>query len=82
MLVILVPKKDGTWHMCINCRAINNITIKYKHHILMLDDMLDELYGACVFSKINKNLVIIKFGLEKGMSAKRLSKLNLVFMDG
>lgn len=51
--ILFVPKPDGKWRMCIDYRALNKLTIKNRYPLPRIDDMIDQLSGAVVFSKLD-----------------------------
>jgi hypothetical protein len=51
--VIFVLKKDGTQRLWVDYHALNEVTVKNKYPLPRIDDLFDQLWGACVFSKIN-----------------------------
>ena len=51
--VLLVEKKDGTLRMVVDYRSLNDVTIKNKYPLPMINDLFDQLVGAKVFSKID-----------------------------
>ena len=51
--ILFVKKKDGSLRMCIDYRALNKLTVKNRYPLPRIDELLDRLRGARVFSKID-----------------------------
>jgi hypothetical protein len=52
-LIVLMQKKDRTWRLCIDYRALNKITVRNRYPIPQIDDLLDQRKGAKYLSKID-----------------------------
>ena len=51
--VLFVRKKDGTMRLCVDYRALNKATVKNRYPLPRVEDLMDRLHGATVFSKID-----------------------------
>ena len=48
-----MPKKDGSLRLYVDYRALNKVTIKNRHPLLLISETLDRLSGATVYTKLD-----------------------------
>jgi len=53
--ILLVCKADDRWRLWANYRVVNEVTIKDKYPISVIKELLDGLYNARYFSKLDLN---------------------------
>jgi hypothetical protein len=51
--ILLVKKKDGSWRFYVDYRALNALTVKNKHPLQVVEQLLDELSRAQLFTKLD-----------------------------
>jgi hypothetical protein len=70
--MIFTPNKDGTQRLCMDYHALNEVTIKNEYPLLRIDDLFDQLHGACVFSK-NDDILVYSRSEEEHEEHRRLA---------
>ncbi|TYK24242.1 putative Retrotransposon protein [Cucumis melo var. makuwa] len=67
---VVVKKKDGSIHLCIDYRKRNKVTVKNRYPLPKIDDLFDQLQGATEF-------IVMSFGLTNALATEVKHKEHL-----
>jgi hypothetical protein len=79
---LLTPKKNNTWSMCKNSKAINKITIKYWFPIPCLDNMMDVLAELNILVRLICEVDTTKSEFGNEVNGKLPSRPGMDYMNG
>lgn len=71
---VLVRKKDGSWRLCVDYRRLNKHTVKDRYPIPLIEDLMDELGTATLFSKLDLRSGFNQLRIEEGDEFKTAFK--------
>jgi hypothetical protein len=74
---MLVKKKDQTWRFYVDYRYLNALTRKFKCHVPVIDELLDELYGAAWFSSLDLRAGFHQILLQPGEEHKTAFQIHI-----
>jgi hypothetical protein len=79
--VLLVHKKDGTFRMCVDYKALNKVMVKNQYPLPRIDDLFDRLSGAKVYSRIDLHSGYYQIQIAKGDEEKTACRTRYGFYE-
>jgi hypothetical protein len=64
--ILFILKKDGSLRLYVNYRGLNKITVKNRHPLLLMGEILDRLNGTAIYTKLDLKEIYYRIRIKKG----------------